>query len=116
MLVNCKKIYAPLLTHICRAHRQEGKCQYKIVLGEEDCHGAAIDQYGGCLSCANQGSVNIMILRESQEQMAWWEGGDALFLRTARGEKGKEKRLLIGGGQGHRERKREKKLLRVSRC
>lgn len=43
------------------------------------------------MSCANQGSVNIMILRESQEQMAWWEGGDALFLRTARGEKGKEK-------------------------
>lgn len=31
-----------------------------------------------------------------------------IFLRTARGEKGKEKRLLIGGGQGHRERKEGK--------
>ena len=116
MLVNCKKIYAPLLTHICRAHRQEGKCQYKIVLGEEDCHGAAIDQYGGCLSCANQGSVNVM-LRESQEQMAWWEGGDAHFFADgARRKRKREEAPKIGGGQGHRERKREKKLLRVSRC
>jgi len=33
-----KRIHV-IASYICRAYRQEGKCQDEIVTGEEDCHG-----------------------------------------------------------------------------